>query len=164
VLTVPAVTGNVVEVDPCGIVTEAGTFTAAEDALTATVVLLSAAEVSATVQVEPTEGVKEVGVHVIPLKTGVCRIVTVPPLTAVGIAAPVELADRPFVSWTDEDASCVEPARFNVTVAKTLLGIVTVLRPQTKQVAVPTPLVQESDLFAAADPASIVAEVKSVVE
>jgi hypothetical protein len=60
--------------------------------------------------------------------------------------------------------SGVEPVRLSVTVARTLFGIVVVFSPQTRQVAVPTPLVQESDLPAAADPASIVAAVKSVVE
>ena len=51
-------------------------------------------------------------------------MVTVPPLTDVGIAAPVESADTPFVNWTDEDVSVVEEAKFSVTEAITLFGIV----------------------------------------
>lgn len=151
--------------DPCGIVTEAGTFAAAGEALKPIVAPpVSAADVRATVQVDPTEGVIEVGLHEMLLKAGVWRIVTVPPLADVGIPAPLDAADMPLVSWTDDEVSRVEFARVSVTDATTLSGIAVVLRPHTKHVAVPVPLLHESDLFAAADPASKVAEVKSVVE
>jgi hypothetical protein len=162
---VPAVTENVAEVEPCGIVTVAGTFARAGEALSAIVAPpLSAAEVSATVQVDPAGGVSDVGLHDKPLKTGVWRIVTVPPLAEVDIPAPAESAEKPSVSWTDEDVSAVEFAKVKVTEARTLFGIVIELRPHTKHVAVPEPLLQESDLFASADPAAKLADVKSVVE
>jgi hypothetical protein len=165
VLTVPAVAEKVVEVDPCGIVTEAGTFAAAEEELRPMVAPpLRADEVSATVQVDPTDGVSVVGLHEILLKAGVWRIVTVPPVAEVGIPVPVEAADKPLVSWTDDEVSGVELAKVSVTVATTLLGIVVVLMPHTRHVAVPAPLLHESDLFAAPDPAWKVAEVKSVGE
>ena len=91
-------------------------------------------------------------------------MVTVPPLTEVGIAAPVASADTPFVNWTVEEVSVVEEARFRVTEAITLLGIVSELSPHSRQVAVPVPLVQVSDLLAAPAPGAIAADVKSVVE
>ncbi len=91
-------------------------------------------------------------------------MVTVPPLTVVGIAAPVESAERPFVSCTDEDASGAALAELRVTVARTPFGIVVVFRPQTRQVAVPVPFVQESVLFVAPLLAAMMAEVKSAVE
>jgi hypothetical protein len=165
VLTVPAVTENVAEVEPCGIVTVAGTLARAGEALSAIVAPpLSAAEVTATVQVDPADGVSVVGVHEMALNTGVWRIVTVPPLAEVDIPVPAESAETPLVSWTDEDVSGVESAKVKVTEATTLFGIVVELRPHTKHVALPEPLLQESDLFAAADPAAKLADVKSVVE
>jgi len=60
--------------------------------------------------------------------------------------------------------SGVEPAKVRVTEATTLFGIAVELRPHSKHVTAPTPLLQESDLPAAADPAAKVADVKSVVE
>jgi len=165
VVTLPAVAENVVEVDPCGTVTVAGTVATDGDALIAIVAPpLAAADDKVTVHVEPADGDSVVGVHERLLKAGVCRIVTVPPLVVVGIAAPVEDADTPFVSVTDDDVSEVELARSNVTEATTLLGIDEVFRPQTRQVAVPVPLVQESVLPVAPEPAATVADVKSVVE
>lgn len=89
---------------------------------------------------------------------------TVPPLADVGIPAPVESAERLFVSCTDEDVSCVEAAKVNVTEATTEFGSAAVLRPQTRHVTAPVPLVQESDLSATPDPAAKVADVKSVGE
>lgn len=59
---------------------------------------LNAAEVSATVQVDPADGVSDVGLHEIPLKAGVWRMVTVPPLADVNIPAPVVSAEKPLVS------------------------------------------------------------------
>ena len=91
-------------------------------------------------------------------------MVTVPPLTVVGIATPDELADTPFVSWTDEELSEVEPARVSVTWAATLFGIDEEFRPQTRQVAVPVPFVQVKVLFAAPAAGAKDADVKSVAE
>jgi ethanolamine utilization microcompartment shell protein EutL len=72
VLTLPAVTENVAEVDPCGTVIEAGTVATVGDALNAIVAPpLNAGEVSATVQVDPAVAVSDVGLHEIPLKEGV---------------------------------------------------------------------------------------------
>ena len=87
-----------------------------------------------------------------------------PPLADVDIAAPVESAETPFVSWTEEELSCVVPANVSVTDATTVFGMVVELTPHTKQVAVPRPLLQESDLFAAPAPGTKLADVKSVVE
>jgi len=69
---VPAVTAKVAEVEPCGIVTLAGTVAAAGDALSAIVAPpLSAADVSATTQDDPADGVRDVGLHEKLLKAGV---------------------------------------------------------------------------------------------
>jgi hypothetical protein len=91
-------------------------------------------------------------------------MVTVPLFTDVGIPFATESVDIPLLSSTDEDVSVVELARVRVTEATILFGIVVVLIPQTRHVAVPTPLLQERDLFAAPAPAAKVADVKSVVE
>ncbi len=164
-LTLPAVTPKAAEVEPCGTVTVAGTLATAGDALIAMAAPpLIAADVSVTVQVDPAAGVSDAGLHEIPLKRGVCRIVTVPPLTDVDIPFPVESADIPPVSWTDEDVSRVEPDKARVTEATTLFGIAVESSPQTRQVAVPALLLQVSDLFAAAGPGAKVADVKSAVE
>jgi hypothetical protein len=164
-LTVPAVTENVVEVNPCGTVTDAGTVAAEEDALSVTIAPpLGAADVSATLQMDPANEVSDVGLHEMLLNTGVWRIVTVPPLTEVGIEAPVEPADRPPASWIDDEVSGVESAKVSVREATTLLGRVSELSPQTRQVAVPIPLLQERDLSEASDPSAKEADVKSVVE
>lgn len=89
---------------------------------------------------------------------------TVAPLADVGIAAPVESAEILFESWTAEEVSWVEPAKVSVTEATTLFGIGVESSPQTKHVAVPAPLLQESDLPAPAEPSAKVAAVKSLVE
>jgi len=57
-----------------------------------------------------------------------------------------------------------EAATVNVTEATTLFGIVEAFSPQATQVAVPTPLLQESVLFAAPGPGAKEADVKSAVE
>lgn len=57
-----------------------------------------------------------------------------------------------------------EAATVRVTEATTLFGIADEFSPHAMQVAVPTPLLQESVLFAAADPGARVADVKSLVE
>jgi hypothetical protein len=152
-------------VDPCGTVTEVGRLADAGDALRETTAPpLGAADVRETVQVEPTDGVSVVGLHEMPLNRAVWRMVTVPPLTDVAIPVPLESADVALLSWTGDELSEVEFARVNVTEATTLSGIAVVFRPHTRQVAVPVPLVQLSDLFAAPVPAATVADVKSVVE
>lgn len=164
VLTLPAVTENVVEVEPCGTVTVAGTFAAAGDALIPIAAPpLSAADVSVTVQVEPTVGVNDVGVHTRLLRAGVCPMATVPPLAVVGMPAPVESADRALVNWTDADESVGDAAKVRVTEATTLFGIDEVFSPQTRHVAVPEPSVQESVLFEAPAPAVTDADAKSAV-
>lgn len=98
-LTVPAVTENVVELEPCGTVTVVGTFAAVGAALIPTEAPpLGAADVSVTVQVDPTDGVNVAGLHERLLRVGVWRIVTVPPLAEVDIPAPEESADIALVS------------------------------------------------------------------
>ena len=98
-LTLPAVAEKAAEVEPCGTVTVAGRFATAGDELRVIVAPpLSAADVSATVQVDPMEGVNVVGVHENVLRIGVWRIVTVVPLTEVGMAAPTESADTALES------------------------------------------------------------------
>jgi len=97
-LTVPAVTGNVTDVEPCGIVTIGGTFATAGDTLTPiSAPPLRAADVSPTTQVDPDDGAKDVWSHERPFKPGVWRIVIVPPLTVVAIADPDQSAETPLV-------------------------------------------------------------------
>jgi hypothetical protein len=165
VVTVPAVTGNVAEVEPCGTVTLAGTLATNGDALRPIVAPpLGAADVRATVHVEPADGERLVGVQERLLNSAVCSNVTVPPLTVVAIAPPAKSADTPFVNWTVEEESVIEGATASVTDASTLFGMLVEFKPQTRQVAVPVPFTQESVLFAAPVPAATVADVKSVVE
>jgi hypothetical protein len=86
-------------VEPCGTVTGVVKFTSAGDALIVIAAPpLRAAEVNLAVQVDPAAGVSDAGLQDKLLKTGTCSMVTVPPLTDVGIAAPVESADTPFVN------------------------------------------------------------------
>jgi len=99
VLTLPAVTENVVEVEPCGTVTLAGRLASAGDALRPIVAPpLSAEDVSATEQLDPADGETDLGLHERTLKVGACPIMTVAPLAVVAIPAPLESADIPFVS------------------------------------------------------------------
>ena len=129
-LTVPAVTGNVAEVAPCGTLTLEGTFAPAGAALSPTVAPPArAAEVRVTVQVDPAEGETEVGLHERLFRPGVCWIVTVPLLAATGIDAPVASAAEPPVSWTIEDASGADPDNVKFTVARTAFGMVAVFSP-----------------------------------
>ncbi len=98
-LTVPAVAENVAEVDPCGMLTLAGTVAADGEALIATVAPpLPAGELKLMAQVDAAEVAIDKGAHVRLCKTGVWVIVTVPLLTLVAIGAPVESAVRPFES------------------------------------------------------------------
>jgi len=162
-LTLPAVTEKLAAVEPCGIVTDAGTLAPAGDELRLIVAPpLGAAEVSVTVQVEPVAGLTETGLHEKLLKPG--RIVMVPPVEEVAMLAPVESASMPLESWTEEDVSVVELDKVSVRVATTPFEMVCEFSPHSTQVAVPAALLQDSDLFAAAGPADNVAEEKSVVE
>jgi hypothetical protein len=164
-VTAVADTGNVAELEPSGTVTVAGTVATAGDALRSiTAPPPSAVEESVTVQVDPADSVRDTGLHDMPLNRGVWRIMTVPPLAEVDIPAPTELAETPFVSWTGEVESGGEFANVSVSEATTLFGIVKELRPQTKHVAVPSPLLHDRDLSASAEPIAKVADVKSVVE
>ena len=80
VATLPAVTGKVVEVEPCGTVTVVDMLTSVGDELRLTVVPpFPAARVSATVQVDPADGLTDAGLQEKPCKAGVCRIVTTEP-------------------------------------------------------------------------------------
>lgn len=98
-LTLPAVSENVVEVDPWGTVIFAGRLTSAGDAPSPIVAPpLGAADVRATVHFDPADGETDVGLHERLLKVGTCPIVTVAPLAVVAIPAPLESADIPFVS------------------------------------------------------------------
>lgn len=98
-LTLPAVTENVFEVEPCGIVTLGGRLTSPGDAPSPIAAPpLGAADVSVTVQVDPADGDTDMGLHERLFKAGVWSIVTVPPLAVVAIPAPVESAEIPFVS------------------------------------------------------------------
>ena len=102
--TFPAATENVVEVEPCGTVTVEGMLAPAGDALKLMVAPpLPAAEVSATVHVEPTVGLIIIGLHEKPFKLGACPMVTVPLLVKVDKGVPVALADVPLISCTWED-------------------------------------------------------------
>jgi uncharacterized membrane protein len=68
---VPSVTEKVAEVEPCGMVAVFGTFTRAGAALSAIVAPpLNAADVSATVQVDPADGVSDAGLHDMLLRPG----------------------------------------------------------------------------------------------
>jgi hypothetical protein len=80
VATTPAVIGNVVEVEPCGTVTAVDMLTSVGNELRLIVVPpFSAARVSATVQVDPADGLTAVGLQEKPFKPGVCGIVTTEP-------------------------------------------------------------------------------------
>lgn len=97
-LTLSAVTGNVMDVAPMGMVTLAGMFAPVGAELSVTVVPVKATDVSLTVQVEPAVGETEVGVQARLLKLGVCWMVTVPLLAVTGIDVPVAVAAEPPVT------------------------------------------------------------------
>ncbi len=91
-------------------------------------------------------------------------MVTVPPLILVAMAAPAEFAESAFVRCIGEERAVVEVARFSVTVARTLFGIVAEFSPHKRQVALPEPFVQVSVLLTAPAAGLILADLKSVVE
>jgi hypothetical protein len=79
---VPSVTEKVAEVEPCGTVAVVGTVTRAGDALSAIVAPpLNAADVSATVQVDPAEGVSDAGLHDMLLRAGAGGLAVRPNVT-----------------------------------------------------------------------------------
>lgn len=166
-VTVPAVTEKVAEVAPDETVTLDGRTAPLGDELSPTVTpVVGAAEERVTVQVDPAEGVIEVGLHVRLPNLGVWSIVTVPFVRETGIDAPVAFAAEPPVSWTVEDASGAVPDKVRVTVARTPFGSVAVFNPQAMHVELPVPVVQETDLLSeeAPEPAVTTAEEKSLVE
>ena len=165
VLTFPAVTANVPDVDPCGMTTLDGMFAPAGDPLRPTVAPpLNAAELRLTVQVDPADGLTESGLHEKLLNLGLCRIVTLPPDADAERAVPAGVAAAAFPNWTSDDPFSVEADKPSVTAATVPLEIVVSLRPQATQVMLPAPLAQESDLFAIIGPAATLAEEKSLVE
>lgn len=165
VVTPPAVTEKVVEVEPCGIVMVDGIATSAGDEPRLMAAPpLPAAAVSATVQVDPVDGFTASGVHEKPLRAG--TIVTTPPLLAIArdvapVAAPTSLAN-----WSGEEVSVVEVETVRDIVATTPLGIVASFRPDTMHRDLPSPVAQLTDLFApmATGPAAMVTDEKSTVE
>jgi len=97
--TTPAVTGNVVEVEPCATVTVVCIVTSVGDALRSIVVPpLPASAVNATVHVVPADGLTDVEAQEKPFNTGVWMIVTVPLLVEVESAVPCEDAANPLES------------------------------------------------------------------
>jgi hypothetical protein len=99
VVTLPAVTEKVVEVEPWRIVTVDGIVTSAGDELRSIVAPpLFGAVVSATVHVDPTAGLTATGLHEKPLRPG--TIVTTPPLLEIGrVVAPVPAAIS-LINWS----------------------------------------------------------------
>lgn len=165
VVRLSAVTENVVEAEPWGIVTVDGIVTSAGDELRLMVAPpLPAAAVSATVQVDPVAGLTATGVHEKPLRPGM--IVTTPPLPEIGrVVAPVPAAIS-LVNWTSEDVSVVEVETVREIVATTPLGIVESFRPDTMHREIPALVAHVTDLLApvATGPAAIVIDEKSTVE
>jgi len=165
-VTVPALTVNVAELEPCGIVTLAGKLAPAGDELRATVIpALGAAEVMDTLHVAVEGGVMETELHVNPLRLS-GNIVTVPPVADTGSDDPVASEESLFVSVSDDDVSVVELDNASDIVATTPVAMVVALEPDSTQTMEPAPALQESVLFApvAAGPAASVADEKSTVE
>jgi hypothetical protein len=167
VLTLPAVTENVVEVEPCGTVTVEGMLTSAGDELRLIVLPpLPAAEVNATVQVDPAAGLTATGVHEKPLRAGPGTIVTTLPLLEIGkVVAPAPAAISLMnCSW--DDVSVVEVDTVREMVATTPFGMVVSFNPDTMHLEIPPLVAQVTDLFAPVDtgPAATVTDEKSTVE
>jgi len=97
--TFPAVTENVPDVAPFGIIKDAGITASAGDAVNATVLPpLGAAAVSQTVQLDPAAGDTESGLQENPLSPAGCVMVTVLPSAEIGRKLPV--ASTPSVPET----------------------------------------------------------------
>jgi hypothetical protein len=121
-LTVPAVTVKVAEVWPWGTMTDVGTFAPTGDELSAIVVPpLGADDVSETEQVEPEDGLIEIGLQVRPLNLAVWTIVTVPPAAEVAMTAPSVFAEIPL-SWSDDVVFVVDDESVNVAYPTTPFG------------------------------------------
>jgi hypothetical protein len=89
---------KVVELLPWATVTSDGTMAAPDDEIVIPEPPLGAADVSATVQVEPVDGLIVSGLQENPFKPGVCWIVTVLPLVAISMEAAIESAPRLLAS------------------------------------------------------------------
>lgn len=164
-VTVPALTVKVPELEPCGIVTLDGKLASAGDELRATVTALGASYVNATVQVAVEGGVSDTELQENPLRLrGI--MVTVPPVTDVGSMEPLASDESGLESCKVEDVSVVALDKLNAIVATTPVPIVVAFAPDTIQIIAPVPGAQLTDLFAAvaAGPAVTVAEEKSAVE
>ena len=120
VVTVFAVTENVVDVAPCGTETVEARLTSAGDALRLIVSPpLPAAEVRATVQLETVGGAIDTGLQLKPFSPDVCTIVTVPPLADADIADADGFAAEGLMIWIREEVFEVEGETFSETVATT---------------------------------------------
>jgi hypothetical protein len=163
VVTDPALTVNIAEVEPCGIVTLDGSLVPAGDELRVMIAPpLGAADDKATMQLAVDGGMRDTELHENPSRpTG--TIVTVPPVVEIGSDDPVASDASLFVSCTDDDVSVVVLDTVSDTVATTPLSI-GASRPESTQIAEPALLLQDSDLPAAAGPAATVADEKSTVE
>ena len=99
-VTLPALTENVEDVEPWGTVTVEGMLTSAGDELRLIVAPpLPASDVRATVQVDPTAGLTVIGVHEKPLRAGPCTIVTTPPLPEMGRVAASTPEAISLMNW-----------------------------------------------------------------
>lgn len=165
-VTAPALTANVVETAPCEIATLDGNTAPAGDELS---VIMAppggAGDVKATLQVAVDGGVIDTELQENPSRLS-GKIVTVPPVVAVGSEEPEASAALLFTSCSGDDRSAVELDSPSNTEATMPLGIGAALGPDTTQVTEPELLLQKTVLFAAAaaGPAATVADEKSTVE
>lgn len=166
-VTVPALSVNVPEVDPCGMVRVDGMPAPAGDEVSVTVSPpLGAAEDNWTVHVAVDGGVIDTELQENPFKPSAV-IVTVPTVADIGnLEPPASDASVVVVSWSDEEVSVVELDTVSDTVATTPLAIVVALGPDRTQITDPGCGLHDRDLFAAvaAGPAENVAAEKSAVE
>jgi hypothetical protein len=164
-VTVPALTVNVPEAEPWGMLRLDGKVASAGDELRATLTALGALLVNSTVHVAVEGGVSDTELQENPLRpSGV--IVTVPPVTVVASMEPPASAESGLESCKVEDVSVVVLDKANAMVATTPVPIVVAFDPDNTQITEPAPGTQSTDLLAAvaAGPAETVAEEKSAVE
>jgi len=136
--TVPAVTRNVVELDPWAIVTcEGATAAALEDEIAMVAPPLTAAEVSETVQVELNVGLMATGIQASPFNPGACVMVTVLPVPEMVRELAVAPADELPTKPTAVEVLVVAVDKVITAVATTPFDIAVALRPHTRQVTVP---------------------------
>ncbi len=165
--TFPAVTENVPELTPAGMVTDPGMFTSAGDCVRVIVAPpLGAFAVKVTVQSDDAGGVIVTGLHEKPFKPGGCKIVTTPPLIEVKREVPVPSAANPTPSCTCEDVLWVEAEIVITTLATTPFCIGVEVEDQTRHVIAPAVVLHETAFPAPVDagPAVTTTEEKSVVE